>query len=304
MAEQKRTDTNRRGTDWEDVRVFLALARHGSLSAAARALSINHATVARRIRALEITLGEKLVERRPDGYVLTPAGTRTLAAASDMEAAADTLGKGGADDDAPRGLVRLNASPALFQGFLLSRLAKLPAQYPGLDIDVATDLRHVSLERRETDVAIRLGRPHDGDLIARLLVTMGYGFYGTAAACQRIKKGVDPVFVGFDESNADIPEAVWLARQFPRARVAFRANNQVSQAIAAKADAGIALLPHYIGRTTPHLHPCALTPTPPPREAWLLTRRQGRKEQPIRTVVDYLTKIFADDQDLFGAATK
>src|SRR6478752_3122939 len=101
MAEQKRTGKipqNRPGTDWEDLRVFLALARHGSLSGAARALSINHATVARRIRALEATLGEKLVDRRPDGYVLTPAGTRTVAAASDMEAAATTLGRGGQDD--------------------------------------------------------------------------------------------------------------------------------------------------------------------------------------------------------------
>src|SRR3954468_24030652 len=163
MADKKRTEP-----DWQDIRVFLALGRHGRLSAAARALSVNHATIARRIRALETTLREKLVERRPDGYVLTPAGTRTLAAASDMESAAETLGKG-AVDDTPRGLVRVNASPGLFQGFLLSRLAKLPAQYPGIDIDVATDLRHVSLERREADIAIRLGRPQDGDVIARLL---------------------------------------------------------------------------------------------------------------------------------------
>lgn len=299
MAEQKRTGKATL-TDWEDVRVFLALARHGSLSAAARALSINHATVARRMRAFENALGEKLVERRPDGYVLTPAGTRALAAASDMETAAGTLGKSGSDDT-PRGLVRINASPGLFQGFLLNRLAKLPAQYPGLDIDVATDLRHVSLERREADVAIRFGRPQDGDVIARQLVTMTYGFYGTAAACNRIKDGAAPVFVGFDEINADIPEALWLARQFPRARVSFRANNQVAQAAAAKANAGIALLPHYIGRTTPGLRVCPLTATPPAREVWLLTRRQDRQNQTIKIVVDYLTRIFTDERELFDA---
>ncbi|NIF66880.1 LysR family transcriptional regulator, partial [Burkholderia sp. Cy-647] len=89
MADQIRTTP-----DWEDIRVFVALARHGSLSAAARALSVSHATISRRIQSLEQALGERLVERRPDGYVLTPAGTRTLGSASEMEAAAAQLGRG------------------------------------------------------------------------------------------------------------------------------------------------------------------------------------------------------------------
>ena len=92
MAEKKRTEP-----DWQDIRVFLALGRHRSLSAAARTLSVNHATIARRIRSLEATLGEKLVERRPDGYVLTAAGTQALAVASDMETAVQTLVRGGTD---------------------------------------------------------------------------------------------------------------------------------------------------------------------------------------------------------------
>jgi len=117
-------DQNRATLDWEDVRVFVALARHGSLSGAARALAINHGTVSRRILSLEAAIGEKLVERRPDGYMLTPAGTRVLAAASDMEAAADVLARGGADDR-PKGLVRVNAPPSISQGFLVERLAKL-----------------------------------------------------------------------------------------------------------------------------------------------------------------------------------
>ncbi|WP_176316196.1 LysR family transcriptional regulator, partial [Burkholderia territorii] len=110
--------------DWEDIRVFVALARHGSLSAAARALSVSHATISRRLLSLEQPLGERLVERRPDGYVLTAAGTRTLGSASEMEAAAAQLGRGGTDDS-PRGLVRINAPPSLAQHFLIARLATL-----------------------------------------------------------------------------------------------------------------------------------------------------------------------------------
>ncbi len=264
-------------------------------------MSVNHATIARRLHALETALGEKLVERRPDGYILTPAGTRTLAAAGDMEAAVATLGRRDGDDG-PRGKVRVNAPPALAQGFLVGRLAAIPPRYPGLDIDLAADLRVVSLERHETDIAVRLGRPQDGDVLARPLVTMGYGFYGAAKICRRVEEGADPVFVGFDEVNAHLPEAVWLARHFPRARVAFRAGNQFAQAAAARAEAGLALLPHFVGRTDKRLSLCRLTPVPQPREIWLLTRRQDRKEMPIRTVVDALTTMFRDERALFETA--
>ena len=294
------TDKKRTGIDWQDMRVFLALGRHGSLSAAARALAVNHATIARRVQSLEEALGEKLVERRPEGYVLTSAGTQVLAAASDMEAAAQTLGRG-EGDGAPRGLVRVNASPGLAHGFLVRRMAEIPLAFPGLDIDLATDLRSVSLERRETDIAIRLNRPHDGDLLAKHLVTLGFGFYGTAEACDRVESGAEPHFIGFDEVNAYVPEAVWLAQQFPRARWVFRTSNQVAQATAARSGVGLALLPHYIGRTDPALRACRFAPVPPTREVWLLTRRQDRKDVPIRTVADHITQLFADERALFEA---
>lgn len=293
MTDKKRTDI-----DWQDMRVFLALGRHGSLSAAARMLAVNHATIARRVQALEAALGEKLVERRPEGYILTPSGTQVLAAASDMEAAAQTLGRGG-DDGAPRGLVRVNASPGLAQGFLVRRMAEIPLAFPGLDIDLAIDLRSVSLERRETDIAIRLNRPQGGDILARHLVTLGFGFYGTPEVCDRIEGGGEPHFIGFDEVNAYVPEAVWLSQQFPRARWVFRTSNQVAQATAARSGVGLALLPHYIGRADTALRACRFDPAPPPREVWLLTRRQDRKDVPIRTVADRIAQLFLNDQALF-----
>jgi molybdate transport repressor ModE-like protein len=288
------------GPDWEDIRVFVALARHGSLSAAARALSVNHATIARRVAALERALGERLVERRPDGYVLTAAGNRALAAATEMEMAAAVLGRNDADDG-PKGIVRVNTVPGLAHGFLVSRLARLTTQHPGLDIELATDIRTVSLERRETDIALRLGRPQDGDVIARRVVAFGFGFYASAEWRRRIKKGAEPVFVGFDEANANLPEAVWLARHFPRARVGFRTDNQFAQASAAAASVGVVLLPHFIARAEDRLGPCTLANTPPPRDLWLITRRQDGKELAIRTVTDFLIQIFRGERELFEA---
>jgi molybdate transport repressor ModE-like protein len=295
MAVKKRTEP-----DWQDLRMFLALGRFGSLSGAARTLRVNHATIARRIQSLEATLAERLVERRRDGYALTPAGTRLLAVASEMEAAVQGIGRGDADGQ-PRGLVRVNAPPALAQGFLIAELAGLAARHPNLDVELATDLRVVSLQRREADIAVRMVRPRDSDLVARRLVSVAYGFYGTPATCRRIAKGAAPVFVGFDEANAHMPESAWLAQQHPRARIAFRANHHVAQAAAARSGAGLALLPHYIGRTHGGLRSFPSYPVPPDREIWLITRQHDRKDLPIRTTVDFLAEAFSARRALFEA---
>jgi molybdate transport repressor ModE-like protein len=209
VADEKRTEI-----DWQNLRIFLALGRHGSLSAAARALGVNHATIARRLHSLEDSLGEKLVERRPEGFVLTLAGTHTLAVAGDIDSASHTLGRAG-PDGAPKGLVRINAPPGLTHGYLIAKLSEMAAAHPGLDIDLATEVRSVSLERHEADIAVRMGRPDDGDVIAKPVATIAYGFYATAEVFERLVAGQEPAFITFDEADAHLPEAVWLSRHFP-----------------------------------------------------------------------------------------
>jgi DNA-binding transcriptional LysR family regulator len=265
-------------------------------------LQVNHATIARRIQSLEGSMGEKLVERRPDGYLLTAAGERALEAATGMEAAAQLLTrKDGADDGDVRGVVRINAPPALAHAFLAAQLARVTLAHPGLDIDLATDLHAVSLDRRKADIAVRIGRPNDGDLIAQSVGKLACGFYGTDERCAEVEAGLPAVFISFDEQHSDMPEGIWLAQQFPRARVAFRAENQLLQATAARAGAGIALLPHYIARQVPGLRPCALTPLPPAREVVLLIRGQDRHARPIRAVMRHLVDAFKESRALFGA---
>lgn len=296
-------DNFRTGPDWDDIRVFLALSRHHSLSGAARALGVNHATVARRIASLEQAMGMKLVDRRPDGYVPTPTGLRALAVAADMDAAAAQLSRlDRGDGDGPAGLVRINATPSLAQHFLVQHLTTLITDHPGLDIEIGTDIRSVSLERRETDIALRLSRPDDGDVLATRLLTLGFGFYASQIWSARIVEGEAPVLIGFDESNAQLPEAIWLTRQFPHARVAFRADTQSGQAIAAAGGAGIALLPHFIGRMDHRLNICALGKEPPPRAVWLVMRRHYRKHIAIAAAADFLRRLFESQRTLFEPA--
>jgi molybdate transport repressor ModE-like protein len=293
-------DRFRTSADWEDVRFFAALARHGSLSGAARALTVNHATVARRVAGLERSLGATLVERRPNGYQLTAAGRNALTAAAAMEAAAQSLPQPGQGDQAA-GLVRITATPSLADSFLIPRLAAFRARQPGIDIELIIDRRVVSLARREADLALRLARPDDGDIIARRMVALGFGFYANAEWRASIAAGADPIFVGFDEGSAHLPEAVWLARHFPDRRLVLRANSQTSQASAARAGHGIALLPHFLGRSEPALGRIFLAEAPPPREIWLLARRDRAPSLPIKLARDFLIELFRAERALFEA---
>jgi DNA-binding transcriptional LysR family regulator len=291
MADRFRTDL-----DWENVRFFAAFARHGSLSAAARALGVNHVTVARRVAGLERALGARLMERRPQGYVPTPAGQAALQAAEAMEVAAQALSR--TEDGAVPGLVRMTATPSLTV-FLISRLAAFRERHPRLDIELTADRRAVSLSRHETDLALHIGRPADSDLVARQLVTLGFGFYATPEWKARLELGEAPEFVGFDEGAAHLTEAVWLARRFPQGRLSFRTNGHASQAIAARCGLGVALIPHFIGRADGGLVEVMEDVAPPTRELWLLTRRDSKGNAPVQLARDFIIGLFRRERQVF-----
>jgi DNA-binding transcriptional LysR family regulator len=294
MADRFRTA----GIDWEDVRFFVALARHGSLSAAARALTVNHATVARRLAALEQALATKLFKRRPTGYDLTAAGRSALEAADAMEGAAAALLRL-EPEAALSGLVRITAVPSLAEMFLIPRLAPLQQQHPALDLEIIAERRPISLQRHQSDIALRLGRPERGDLLGRRIARVAYAFYAAPAWRERMKRGEAPRFIGFDEAGAQFPEAQWLARRFGNARLAVRCNNQIGQIAAARAGCGIAMLPHFLAAGDPGLVGLRLPEMPPPRELWLLTRRDVQKTPRIRAVTDFLLDLIRRERSLF-----
>jgi len=283
--------------DWEDVRFFAAVARYGSLSAAARALTVNHATVARRLAALEQALGVKLFKRRPTGYELTTAGRSALEAAGAMENAAAALSR--LDHEMPlTGLVRITATPSLAEVFLIPRLAALQHRYPGLDLEVLAERRPISLQRHQADIALRLGRPEGGELLARCVGRISYHFYAAPVWRDRLEKGMAPLFVGFDEGGADFPEALWLARRFRKNRLAFRCNNQIGQIAAARAGCGIALLPRFLAAGDTALVEVRLAEPLSARELWLLTRRDVRNSPQTRVVADFLVDLLWRERPL------
>ena len=284
--------------DWDDLRHFVALARHGSLSATARALRVNHATVARRVVSLEATLGRVLFDRRADGYALTAEGRAVLDEAQAMEEAALGVLRRLDGGTALRGPVRITTTRGLADGFLVRRLGGLHECYPGIDLEVIAELRMMSLARREADVAIRLGRPADSDLAGRSLGHVAYGFFATPGWRARLAAGGPPILVGYDADSDFVPEAGWLAQRFPAARFAFRSNSQQTQAEAARAGLGIALMPRYAVAGDPGLVPVELGALPPPRALWLLVRRDLTQVPRVRAVVDHLTALFRRERPM------
>ncbi|BDG01439.1 LysR family transcriptional regulator [Anaeromyxobacter oryzae] len=285
--------------DWEDVRHFVALARGGTLSAAARALRVHHATIARRVAGLEAALGRALFDRAAGRYGLTAAGQAVLERAVEMERAAATLAERAAGAGSS-GLVRLTSTRALLDGFLLPRLAPLVARHPELELELLGESRPLSLARHEVDLALRMGAPRRGELVGRRVATMAYAFYAAPVVVAAMETGTPPRRIGFDEASGWFPEAAWLAERWPEDRPAYRASSFLSQQLAARAGLGLALLPRFMGDPDPALVRVLQEPLPAARPIWLLRRASSGRDPHVRAVADFVIGLFERDRALLA----
>jgi DNA-binding transcriptional LysR family regulator len=304
MAEQKRTFVQQRtiDLDWEDLRFALALARHGSLSGAARALGVNHATVSRRIDRLQGAIGQLLFDRRKEGYRLTDTGQMVLDQLTRMDEAVLSLLSLPLQVE-EGGLVRLTAARVLADSFLVERLGELRQRLPTTDIELLGESRLINLARREADIGIRLGHPKDSDLVGKKIGVVGYGFYASPAYLAELAADAPLQFVGFDPDSDFVLEAAWMKREFPGQRVAFRSNSQTAQAAAARAGFGIALLPHYLASDDPELQPAPVDAPTPQREVWMLMRKDLADKPRIRAVAEEIAELFFREKDLLLGAS-
>jgi DNA-binding transcriptional LysR family regulator len=168
----------RQGIVWDDVSVFLAVARSGSLSGAASTLSIGLATVSRRVERLEACLGRPLFLRHHTGYRLTDEGAALVERAEEMEAAARAFGSGLPEEPEVSGTVRLATAENLATALIMPALPRLRRAHPRLTLEIATDISTVNLHRRDADIALRMTKPERGHVSVQRIGTLGYGLYG------------------------------------------------------------------------------------------------------------------------------
>lgn len=198
------------------------------------------------------------------------------------------------------GQVRLTATCALADGFLVDRLGGFNDRYPDIELELIGDPRIVSLVNGEADIALRQGSAKERNLIARRVASIAFGYYASAAYCDKLRAGQTAAFIGFDQGSDFIFEASWLTRQFPARRFVFRTNSQMSQAAAARAGYGLALLPRYMAAKHPGLVPVPFGQPMPDRDVWLLVRPDVAERPPIKAVAESLVELFRREQHVLA----
>jgi DNA-binding transcriptional LysR family regulator len=242
-----------RELDWEDVRLFLAVARAGTLSGAARKIRVSQPTLGRRIRRLESAYGQELFQRRPEGFALTPAGSALLADAEAMDEAAARLAlrRVGADP-APAGTVRI-ASGEWMARFLARSAAELQQALPDIELELVAAQQYANLSRREADIAIRNQLPDTGALYVRQLKGFAYAIYGSRDYFERHPAAAeesryrDCRWIGFDESLSHMPTARWLSAKRQGRPPELRCSRAMLIMDGIRAGAGLGILPCMAG---------------------------------------------------------
>lgn len=271
--------------DWDDIRVFLAVAREGSFARAARGLAIDVSTIGRRVRALEAALALRLFDRRPSELALTPAGMALRDAAAQMESGAAALLRRAQADAAPaRQPVRVTATRSV-AWFLTHHLGALAAAAPLAELSLVSTRERLSLARREAEIAIRMRRvPDRGDLSVRRIGRYGHAVY--------VRRGGDPNCVIGHVGDSALTQGRWFDGFARGRRVVARVDETFLRLQAARGGVGAALLPCYLGDGEPDLVRVPVPVPPPIEDVFLLVHNDLRAAPAVRQAADAITALF------------
>ncbi|QIG91690.1 MULTISPECIES: LysR family transcriptional regulator [unclassified Bradyrhizobium] len=283
--------------EWSDLRIFLAVAREGTLGAAARMLGQSQPTMGRRLRELETSLGQTLFQRTADGFVLTDEGASVLAHAERMEEEADALERQLAGRDRHLdGLLRVSSSDWFGACVLTSVLAEFAKLQPRVVVELLTDARLYSLPRREADIAFRI-RPFDeAEVISRRLMRIDYGVYARADSPYAPKPGDGrgTPLITMDTAFDGMPDAVWLKKMLPHAHVISRSNNRDVQARMCAEGAGVAVLPRPLADSIDGLRLVDLGAPPHGRDTFVGYHRDLKRLARLRALLALLIDRLAN----------
>jgi DNA-binding transcriptional LysR family regulator len=287
---------------WDDLRVFLAVARAGSASAAARALGLSQPTVSRRVAALARELGVELLHKGPRGLALTGAGQRLRLDAEkvDREVLAALRGVDRLDARAG-GAVRLTAPEGLGLAVIAPHLEAFGRAHPGIDLLLVAESAVANLSRREADLALRFVRPRQRELVLRRLASVPFAPYASVRYLRGRPREPGGALVPGDElvamheSLEGSPEAAWLRANAPQQRVRVRVRTTLALREALVAGAGVGLLPDYLGEH-PELRALGAGPVLH-RDLFLVYPRAMRSAERVRTVARFVTACVERHRD-------
>ena len=290
--------------DWDDVRYFLAVARGGSVRAAAVRLGVNHATVLRRIAQLEARLGAQMFEKLPAGYRLTDAGEEVRDLADQMEASSLQLetrvfGR----DQSVRGLLRVTMAPTVATHLLMPDFAEFARLYPDIEMEILSSGDLANLTNREADVALRV--VYDRKTLPENLHGLRGpdvfgGVYMSRERLAAPRAAADPLR-WIVISRFGIPD--W-AREVRAAGVAFRTTDGEAQIAAVRQGLGMTTLPCFIGDADPQLARVPDTDLHQYGTLWLLTQGETRKTKRVRLFTEFISRRLALYAPLLAGLTE
>jgi DNA-binding transcriptional LysR family regulator len=297
----------RRKTDhhWDDLRHFLAVARRGTLSAAAETLNTDHTTVARHIQRLEERLAVQIFFRSNLGYSLTANGERLRPIAEAMEASYIAAAAMKTENPAISGTVRIGTPDGFGTFFLAPRLRKLTALHPNLEIELLATARLFSLSKREADIVISLTSPDHARVVSRRLTDYELLVYATPAylaAHPPITSAADfsrHDFVGYIEDMLFTPELNYLNLINAGINPRIRSTHLITQMHATLAGAGLCVLPVFIARDYPALVPVLPDSVSLKRAFFMHIHEDNRKSAHVRIAAAFISTETAKDAAIF-----
>jgi DNA-binding transcriptional LysR family regulator len=295
-----------RSVDWADLELFLAVARGGSLAAAASTLRVDASTVHRRIASLEEALRTRLFARSPRGYALTNAGHELLPYATAMdEQAAAARRKLAGRDEALTGTVRLSAVHDV-AAILSPIVASFRAKHPG--VTVAVDLRSAfaDLARQQADVALRVStRAPEGDLVAKHVAKLAVAFYASRAYLtshgrpERVEDLRDHAIVRGDAGQPSLPGERTLDGHSRAERVAFRSQSMIARLAAIRDGLGIGVLGCFMGDREQSLVRLPFAVSDPNVNVWILVHVDLRQNARVRAFSEHTYAGLVAQRPLF-----
>jgi len=290
--------------DWDDLRLFLAVVRSGSLRGAAEQLAVNHATINRAIKRLESELGTRIFDRSPSGLALSQPGELLVPHAETMEQQIFDLSRKVAGvDERPAGIVRVSLPHALSQEFISPIVAKFARAYPDIEIILQITNAISNLNRQEADVSIRAAYEVTDDVVGRRLIRYMATAYASPqylddVGSLELGDGAGATWIGWDTQN----EPDWIATSpFPKAGVRHCFPEVHSQLGATAAGLGLAWLPSFLADMDPRIVRVPNVEAKPNRSIWLLLHSDLRKTARVRAFVDFVSAQILNEQSRYTA---
>jgi len=291
---------------WDDLQYFLAVARTGQLSTAARQLRTSHATVSRRIDRLEFALKVKLFERNPRGYVLTGMGQRFIEAAERIEAEADRLQADiTSGTTAQKGVVRLSTPEGFANFFFADKIRSFCDGHPNITLELVTIQQIMSLSRKEADIAVSLDPPKDGPYLTEKLTDYSLNVYAAKSYLSKVEPIrtrqdlLDHPFIGYIEDMIFVPGLDYLGDVHPGIKARFQSSSIFAQLTATLKGLGLCVLPHFIARSYTDLQIILPDEVELRRNYWLVCHRDLVQIPRVRMVTDYIFEAIRNNQDTF-----